>query len=522
MTTKFLAETPPTSTNYILRDASRICRAAVWGAVLLAVVALAPAAWAQGGVSFSKSFSPDTIGPGSTSTLRLTINNSGGSPVLDLAFNDPLPAGVTIATPPNVVSSCGGSVSASAGGSSISLSGGAVGGSSTCTITVAVTSSTPGTHTNVTGDLTSASANHGSATADLTVVADRPGFSKSFAPATVQFGGRSTLTFSIDNTANDGNAFNLNFTDSLPSGMTIASPTNASTTCNGGTLTAPTGGSSITYGPNFSVPGSASVSAGASCTVKVDVIGGSVGTLVNTSGELFSIEIGPTRSSGKATAALVVTNDQLALRKTFTDDPVPPGSTVTLRFTITNLNRNDSATGISFTDDLDAVLTGLEAVPPLPTAPCGAGSSLTGTSVLSLTGGTLDPGASCTFAVTLQVPAGAATGEYLNTTSTISADLGGRPVSAAAASDVLFVQPVPLLTKEFIDDPVGAGGTVTLRFTIVNTSATDAATNIAFSDEFADVIRTAASVPPNGFCGAGSAASFMAQASWTGRGRTGF
>ena len=71
------------------------------------------------------------------------------------------------------------------------------------------------------------------------------------------------------------------------------------------------------------------------------------------------------------------------LSKEFTDDPVPPGGTVTLEFTLTHdeLAPGD-ATGITFTDDLAALvpaIPGLTAtLPPTPNPPCGAGSSLTG------------------------------------------------------------------------------------------------------------------------------------------------
>jgi len=452
---------------------------------------------------FSKSFNPSTIGPGSVSTLQFDISNSGANGVRDLAFSDTLPAGVTIASPPSVVSTCGGTVSAPQGGSTITLSGGEVGAARTCSVTVNVTSSTPGTHTNVTGDLTSDAGNSGSATADLTVATDRPGFLKSFSPSAVVFGGRSRLTLTIDNTANSSQMLNLSFTDNLPVGMVIASPANATKTCTGGTLSAPAGGSTISYSP----PPTSSVAAGASCTISVDVTASSIGEVGNVTGELTSTASGPLLSSGKASAALTVTFERILLTKTFVDDPVPAGGTVTLSFTIRNLDRTDSATNIAFMDDLGAALTGLTAI-TLPSTPCGSGSALSGTSVLSLTGGNLPAEGSCTFSVTLQVPGSAATGTHTNTTGAITADIGGSPVTGNAASDDLFVEPVPLLTKEFIDDPVGGGGSVTLQFTITNTSADFPATDIAFIDDFDIILQSASSVPANGFCGAGAVATF--------------
>ena len=478
--------------------------------ILSLVACLAPVfgASAQDPVGFTKSFGPSTIGPGSVSTLQFDITNFTSIGARNLAFTDTLPAGVTIASPANVVNSCGGTVSAPDGGSTISLSGGQVGASASCSVSVDVTSSTPGTHTNVSGDLTSDLGNSGPATADLTVATDRPGFSKSFSPDPVFFGERSTLVFTIDNTANSSQALSLSFTDNLPVGMEVADPANASTTCGGGVVTAPEGGGVISYGPAFF--GDATVGAGSSCTVSVDVLGGAVGELDNVSDELTSTPPTgtPTRSSGKASATLTVNVEQISLIKSFVDDPVPPGGTVTLEFTIRNLDRRSSATNIAFTDDIDAVISGLTPVGLPLTDPCGSGSTLSESGgVLSLTGGSLAAGASCTFSVTLQVPSTASSGSFTNTTSSITADVGGEPVTGNPASDILFVEPAPLLTKEFTDDPVGAGGTVTLEFTLTNTSPDFSATDIAFIDEL-DAILLNGVVPADGFCGAGSTATF--------------
>jgi len=479
--------------------------------LFLLFLTLTATASAQQPLTFTKSFNPATISPGGVSTLQFEITNNTASPIQNLDFTDVLPSGVTIASPANAAFDCrDGVLSAPDGGGTIAYAGGGVGGFTSCTVSVDVTSGTPGTHANVSGDLTSDAGNSGGATADLTVIggADRPTFSKSFSPSTVAFGGRSTLTFTIDNTANPVGAILLAFTDNLPAGMVVASPNNASKTCSGGSLSAPAGSGVISYGP---APSPSSVDALSSCTLNVDVIANAAGALVNTTGNLTSISAsgGPTRSSGPASATLTVEVARLALTKTFTDDPVPAGGTVTLEFTVRNLDRDSSATAITFTDDLDATLSGLEAV-GLPLAnPCGAGSQLSGTALLTLTGGGLAVGASCSFSVTLQVPAGAATGTYANTTSSITADLGGDPAIGAPAADVLFVQPVPVLTKSFVDDPAGAGGSATLEFTITNTSATSSATDVTFQDVFNVVLPTASATPGTGFCGAGSTATFF-------------
>ncbi len=476
----------------------------------LAMLALGTAVQAQTPVpAFSKAFTPATIGPGSVSTLRFDIANGTGLLVTNMAFSDTLPAGVTIADPAVVSSTCGGTVSAASGDDTITFSDGGVGVGGSCFVRVNVTSATPGTHTNTSGALTSSAGNSGTATADLVVATDRPGFSKSFDPDTVTFGNRSRLTFTIDNTANGAAAVNLTFIDNLPPGMVIASPANRSKTCTGGTFSAPAGGSVVSYGPPFAVLNDASVGAGASCTLSVDVLANAVGSLGNTSGELTSTlpNNSTTRSSGKAGATLTVLAERVALIKSFTDDPVPPGGTVTLQFTLRNLDRAFQATDIEFSDDLDAVVAGLAPAEPLPKPACGGTVDFAAPD-LTLTGATLDVGGSCTFSVTLQVPASAPSGSFINTTSTVTANVDGSPVGGSAASDLLFIEPAPILTKEFTDDPVGAGDSVTLEFTITNTSASSDATDITFSDEFVVELPTASSVPADGFCGAGSTADY--------------
>jgi len=147
---------------------------AVSGAAVAQAVPLLP--------SFSKTFAPDTIGPGSSATLTFDVTNGTGVPVEQLAFTDTLPVDVTIAAPGNAVSTCGGTLDAPDGGGTITLSDGSVGAFSACSISVDVTSSTPGTHTNESGTLTSSAGNSGTANDDLIVTTTLPGFTKPFAP----------------------------------------------------------------------------------------------------------------------------------------------------------------------------------------------------------------------------------------------------------------------------------------------------------------------------------------------------
>ena len=247
---------------------------------------------------FSKAFEPDQIVAGGTSTLVFTIDSSGSTlDATDLNFTDTLPAGMTVASPANASTTCsGGTLTAATGTDEIAYSGGTVPASSSCTLQADVTSSFVGQNQNVSGDLTSSLGNSGTAAATLNVVAPvLPLFSKAFGPDQIVAGGTSTLVFTIDNSGSTLDATDLNFTDTLPAGMTVASPANASTTCSGGTLTAATGTDEIAYSGG-------TVPASSSCTLQADVTSSFVGQNQNVSGDLTS-SLG---NSGTAAATLNV------------------------------------------------------------------------------------------------------------------------------------------------------------------------------------------------------------------------
>ena len=62
------------------------------------------------------------------------------------------------------------------------------------------------------------------------------------------------------------------------------------------------------------------------------------------------------------------------------------------------------------------------------------------------------------------------------------------------------------ITKEFLNDPLVAGGVTTVEFTITNTDPTNPATDITFTDNIAAFLSgaTITSLPASGTCGASS------------------
>ncbi len=108
-----------------------------------------------------------------------------------------------VATPPAASTTCtGGTLTAVAGAGVISYSGGTVSPGASCTVTVDVTSSTPGPHPNTSGNLTSSLGDSGSASDTLTVNPLLGQLTVTKVPdlLTVVQGGTVTFTITIENT----------------------------------------------------------------------------------------------------------------------------------------------------------------------------------------------------------------------------------------------------------------------------------------------------------------------------------
>ncbi len=469
--------------------------------LFLALVFLLSTDYAGAQPSFGMGFSPSTIGPGTSTEVSFVINNQSGVLVTDLSFSNTLPSGISLAEPANANTTCDRAIlSAPDGGSAISFSEGTLAPFSFCTVTVNVTVTVTGnldtSYTNVSSDLTSSAGNSGNATSTLDVLASRPILTKTFSPNKFGFSEAfSTLTFTVDNSLVGVNAINLSFTDPLPEGMRVADASNLTTTCLG-TVTAEPGSSSISFFSGFLMPGEM-------CTITVDVmVEPFVGQKINVTSVLNSSNGG----SGFATDAVVMNqiNGELLLAQRFLPGFTSAGGTVDLEFSITNFNRTDQATAISFTNDLDATLSGMVATNLPLNDVCGMGSVVNGSSAITFSGGVLPPEGSCDFVVSLQIPANATAGTYQNITSAVSsAESFGDP-----STRPLTVSSAPSLSKTFLTGTIGAGDTTTMEFTISNTSTTSAATDIAFQDNISGFLSGAvlSALPASGFCGGGSIA----------------
>ena len=253
--------------------------------------------------SISKAFGAATVPVGGTTSLTLTITNPAAntSALSGVAFTDTLPTGLVVATPNALSNSCGGTATAVAGSGSISLTGGSIPASSSCTVVVNVTGTAGGTKNNSTVVSSTNGGTGNTATADLTVVAP-PSIAKAFSPTQVQVGQTSTLTLTLTNpAANTVAESGVAFTDTLPSGLVVSTPNGLSNTC-GGTATATAGSGSVSLSGG-------SIPTGSNCKVVVTVTGSTVGTKNNST--VVSSSNGGTGNT--ATASVTVVDSDLAL-----------------------------------------------------------------------------------------------------------------------------------------------------------------------------------------------------------------
>jgi hypothetical protein len=192
-----------------------------------------------------------------------------------------------------------------------------------------------------------------------------------------------------------------------------------------------------------------------------------------------------------------------AISKFFAQSGIPVNQVTRLNFVLNNPNLALTLTGIGFTDTLPAGLA--VATPNGLLGNCGGGTitATAGSGVVSLSGATLLPNASCIFSVNVLAMA---TGNFLNTTSAVSSTEGGA--GNAARTTILVVPPPspiivpPAITKIFGQSPILVGQTTPLTFTI--TTGAGGSANTSFSDTLPAGLVVATPNGLSGGCGGGT------------------
>ena len=402
--------------------------------------------------TITNSFGAPSIPLNGTTTLTFTLSNP--NPAVDFTgvqFTDSLPASLVVADTPGVTNTCNGTVTATAGASSISLSGGTLAHSASCTVTVTVKGTTAGTASNAAGAPSSTEGGTGASATSATIyVVAPPTSSAAFSPASVAVGANSTLSFNITNpAANSVGLTGIAFTAALPTGLTVASTPGLSNTC-GGTPAAVAGSSSISLSAGaISTPGN-------TCTVSVSVTASQAGSLSVSTGNLSSTNGGTGTSASSGTLNV---GNAPSLTASFGASTVPVNGTTSLTYSISNPNPSLGLTGLGFTATV-SLPAGIQVVNPASVNnTCGGTASATSSSI-GFSGASLAGNGSCSISVTVQgMTAGA-----VSTSATLTSNFGNSNTSTA---NMTVVAP-PTISAAFGAPSIPLNGSTTFTVQISN------------------------------------------------------
>ena len=450
-------------------------------------------------LSVTKAFSPaGPLNEGAITRMTITMSNLSVNPLTSVAISDNLPPAnsgggqMRVASPANAATTCGGSpvITAVAGSTSVQLNdatvparaGGGTGAAGTCNLQVDViapagiysnTASVTGAQTYANGT-TASNVGPVTATAGITFnsalcSAGSP-CSKTFNPSAVSSGGRSTVTLRLVN-AGALVLTGVAATDSLPTGMLVANPANAYTTCSGTTsITATPGGNSVSLA-------GATIAGNASCDLVFDVVATGSANWVNT------IPAGNIRANGgvanqtdvAGTLGYTAPTTLTVAKATNPSTLTFPGQVSELTITVTGASV--PVTGMGFTDYFTADGTAGAApngmvIAPAPSAsttcPSGVVTATPGAAFVRLSGATLAAGAPCTVTVNVTSTAVGGITNYI--------PIGGIQTNqgmtnSGQASTSLTTQSNIGIAKTFTPNVVKPGERSRLRITFYNPTA---------------------------------------------------
>jgi uncharacterized repeat protein (TIGR01451 family) len=442
-------------------------------------------------LNVSKTFVPVITQTGQTSTLVVTVYNSNASTVAGQATNallDVFPAGLEIAS--NVsATTCGGTVlnplggTLAAGDTGFRLDGGSFAAASLCTVSVVVRTTPAGAtgsyvNTIPIGALNTAlGTNPSAAVATMTFLAN-PTALKTFTPASISISGFSTLSFTLGNpnalTLTPLGLTNAQFTDTLPSGVSIAAPGPASGTCVGA------GGNNFSAGQTSLVFSGLTIPAAGTCTVVVQVTAPAAGVFVNAFTGLVSSQT-PVPSTVVGSATLTVLSAP-TVSKSFSPSFIASGGTGTSVLTIVVNNPNATAMALAAPGVLDIFPTspGGMVVANLPAASSCVGATIqnsaggalaAGSTGIRLNNGTVPANGSCTVSVTVFMPL---SGTYFNSSAPVTSTNAGSSAAGATAALVISSVAQLVVAKDNGTTAVQAGSTVGYTITFTNNGPADA------------------------------------------------
>jgi uncharacterized repeat protein (TIGR01451 family) len=438
-----------------------------------------------------KSFSPLTIPVDGKSTIVFIINNPNATTdFTGLSFSDNYPSGLKNSTPLVTTNTCGGTLQASAGGDTISLSGGYLPAYGECTLTVVVTSSATGTYVNTSDPVSSVEGGIGNeASATLSVI-----------PAFVCNGNKIVHGSII---RSDG-AYDLFMVITNYSGqdLTVGTITTTWNSDDGNKKNKGIDLINVSLGPYSQAISSGNTGPEYSFTPSPAwILPPGNTTILLTFNKMYNNMDATEHITMTFTTAgcAAFTLDSAFvtppnIEKAFSPDQISAGGNSTLTFTISNLNNKYiSLNGVSFTDTFPSGMT--RASIPASLQCLGTVTSTSGS--ITLSGGSIPPESTCTVSVNVYV---ANAGTYTNTSGSVGSTNGGTGNTATAVL-VVGMLPPTLNYKSFNPSVIQVGGTSILTVKITNPNNTSALTGLAISDTFPSGMVLAATPAVTNTCG---------------------
>ena len=427
---------------------------------------------------------------GTVTRMNITVTNNSANPVTSLSIADTLPVAGTggqmrLATPANAASTCGSpTITAVDNSTSIAMSAGTIAGrasngmglAGTCLLQVDVVAPA-GTYNNMATVSGTESYADGSPHT-VTPVTANAGFTytsalsaaKSFVPAAVSSGGKSTLTVRLANSA-AGAVSSVALTDPLPAGMVVATPSNAYTTCAGSTSIVATPGAS-----SASLSGAA-IAGNGNCDLVFDVLVSGSANWVNTipAGNITAAGGVSNQTPVSGTLLYSAPNNPSLVKASNPSSLTFPGQFSVLSITVTS--GTQAISNFRFTDYFTvdgsdgAPLNGMVVASTAnasTTCPGGVVSASPGATAVSLSGAALAANSSCIVTVNVtSVSVGGIT-NYLPIGS-IRSDQGLSNSGQASAN--LTTQSNLGVVKQFTPNVVKPGQRSRLRISFYNPTA---------------------------------------------------
>ncbi len=479
----------------------------------------------------SLSFNPTTVLVGDSTQLSVVLTNNNASADLPLTqFSHALPLGFVVAGTPGAAVSCTGTGFVlgtlstptaagvvTSGDSTITLTGGTIAKSGTCTLRVNVTAP------NTSGSVTS------------TVAANAIGNARGLASAS--FGGNVTVSnpltitqaFSVSTTVGDvatlkitlanastQNSLNvISFTDTLGANLVLQAGVTPALSCTGtgatgATLTAVAGTNSITL--TNAALGTVSPR---QCVITVGVVATATGSLTSTvtttapASQISTAGANPIALTVPASSQSTTFTSPLTISQAFTGSTIA-GEVATLKITVANASGVNPLTITALTDVLSAGL--LLDASVTPTVVCsgtgavnGSITATAGTGNITISGAVAGTTASKNCVITVGVTASAAnsyTSAVTATSPSSQVSTGGTvPVSLVvpnSSQGVTFTSPLTI-SQAFTGSTI-AGEVAILKITVANASSLNTLNITSLTDVLSAGLLLDASQTPTVVC----------------------